>query len=267
MINNVEQIKNPVKKALIKRETTLGTWIQLGHPGIAEVFANAGFDWIAADLEHSDIDVKSFTSLVRGIYGRRSVPLARVKENDTLAIRQVLDAGAGGVIVPLVNTAEEAVKAVRAAKFPPEGIRGFAFFRANNWGVDFDAYVQEANRETVVVVMVESKQAVDNIDEILKVEGVDGIIIGPYDMSGSYGVVGKTSDPIIMDACKTVLEACKRHKKSAGIHIVKPTEEAVKAAIEDGFNFIALGMDTVFLDEESKKVIKFAKGVDRFEHT
>lgn len=252
---------NPVKKALLERKVTLGTWIQLGHPGIAEIFANAGFDWVAADCEHTDIGVEVFSGLARAMYGRGPVPLVRVRENDTLAIRQVLDAGAQGVIVPLVNSAEDARKAVAAAKFPPEGIRGFAFFRSNDWGVDFNEYAANANGETAVVVMIESKQAVENINEILSVDGVDGVFIGPYDMSSSYEITGQTSHSLILDACRKVSEACRIHNKSAGLHIVKPTDEAVNFAMNDGFTFIGLGMDTVFLDQACRKALSYAKSI------
>ncbi len=259
MDNNKKTICNPVRKALLERKITIGTWMQIGHPAVAEVLANAGFEWIAADCEHTDIDMAIFANIARGMHGRGAVPLARVRENDILAIRQVLDAGAQGVIVPLVNTAEDAKKAVAAAKYPPEGIRGFAFCRANNWGVDFDSYAATANDNVCVVVMIESKQAVENIDEILEVEGVDGVFIGPYDMSGSYGITGRTSHPIIRDACKAVAEACKRHNKSAGLHIVIPTDESIKRAVEDEFTFIALGIDGVFIDRSARIALQAVK--------
>jgi 2-keto-3-deoxy-L-rhamnonate aldolase RhmA len=252
-------IKNKVREALLEQKVTLGTWIQIGHSAIAEVFARAGYDWIAADCEHTDIDIEGFANLARGMYGRGTVPLARVRENDPMAIRQVLDAGAEGVIVPLVNTAEDARIAVRAAKYPPDGIRGFAFCRANNWGADFDQYTTMANKNVAVVVMIESREAVKNIDEILSVKGVDGVFIGPYDMSGSYGITGQTSHPNIKKACQIVVQSCKRHGKSAGIHIVKPTEDAICDAIEDGFTFIALGIDTVFLNEGGNKALRIAR--------
>lgn len=249
-------IKNPVRRALLGRRPTLGTWIQAGHPVVAEVFSAAGFDWIAADMEHTDISVEGFSALARAMAPAR--PFARVKENDVLAIRQVLDAGAEGVIVPLVNTADEARRAVEAAKYPPEGVRGFAFCRANRWGADFDRYAEEANRDVAVVVMAESRQAVENIDAILDVEGVDGVFIGPYDMSGSYGVAGQTGHPLVRDACAAVSAACARRGKSAGIHIVKPGPGAVRDALAGGFTFIALGMDTVFLAEGAAAVLRQA---------
>ena len=250
---------NPVRKDLLERKITLGTWIQIGHPAVSEILANTGFDWIAADCEHTDIDIECFSNIARGMFGRGPVPLVRVRENNTLAIRQVLDAGAEGIIVPLINTAEDARKAVAAAKYPPQGIRGFAFSRVNNWGVDFDRYSKSANDDIAIVVMIESREAVENIDEILSVEGVDGVFIGPYDMSGSYGIPGQTSAPIVQQACRNVAEACKIHNKSAGIHLVIPTIDQIKKTINDGFTFIALGMDTVFLNDASRNVLELTR--------
>lgn len=254
-------INNPVKKALLEKKVTIGTWIQLGHPGIAEIFANSGFDWIVADCEHTDIDIGSFYALVRGVYGRGTVMFARVRENSTMAIRQVLDAGAGGVIVPMVNSAEEARNAVKAAKFPPDGIRGSAYFRANNWGIDAEAYAKDANRDIAVVVMIETKEAVENIDEILMVDGIDAIFIGSYDLSASYGIVGQIDHPIMKAAIKKVTEACKRKEKSIGLLIITPTEDSIKRAVDDGFTFIALGMDTIFLDHAGRSMLAVARNV------
>ncbi len=156
-------------------------------------------------------------------------PLVRVKENAVMPIRRALDLGAAGVIVPLVNNAEDARRAVQAATFPPDGIRGFAWQRGNEWGSEFDSYAKEFS--PLVIVMIESKTAVDNIEEIITVEGVDGCFLGPYDMSGSYGVTGQTEHEVIKDACSRVVEACKQHNKTPGQHIVTPTQENVTTAI------------------------------------
>jgi 2-keto-3-deoxy-L-rhamnonate aldolase RhmA len=253
---------NKVKKALINRQVTLGSWIQIGAcPGIAEILANAGYDWLAVDCEHSDIDVEGFSSLARGMHGRGPLPLARVRENDTLAIRQMLDAGAAGVIVPMVNSADEARKAVAAAKYPPQGIRGFCFSRMNNYGVHFSEYAASANDNVAVVVMIESRQAVDEIDEILSVDGVDGTLIGPYDLSGSYGLTGQTSHPTVQAACKRVVDACKEHGKAAGLHLVYPAKESIQDAINHGFTFIALGVDMVFLNEAARSALNTAREI------
>ena len=251
---------NKVKDALVNRKVTIGTWLQSGpYPAIAEILSNAGYDWIGIDCEHSDIDVAGFTKLARGMHGRGTVPLARVRENDTLAIRQMLDAGAQGVIVPLVNTAAEACNAVAAAKYPPEGIRGFCFARMNNFGLNFDDYAKNANDNIAVVVMIESKTAVDNIDDILSVEGIDGVFIGPYDMSGSYGITGQISHPLMQEACRKIVQACGKRSKSAGVHLVRPTSDAIIKTIDDGFTFIALGVDTVFLNEAAAGALQVAR--------
>ncbi|MBT3378338.1 MAG: 2,4-dihydroxyhept-2-ene-1,7-dioic acid aldolase [Lentisphaerae bacterium] len=240
-------------------EVTIGTWIQAGHPTIAEVLAEAGFDWIAADCEHTDIDMTQFAGLARAMYGRGPAPLVRVRENDTLAIRQVLDMGAEGVIVPLVNSPAEAEAAVRAAKYPPQGVRGFAFSRMNDWGETFEDYLAQANSTVLVIVMIESREGVENIDDILAVPGVDGVFIGPYDMSGSYGIPGQTQDPIIKAACAQVAVACKQAGKAAGIHVVLPSAAAIQEAVADGFTFIAVGVDTVFLAEAAKSALTCAR--------
>ena len=251
--------KNPVRCALLERRLTLGTWIQINHPAAAEVLANAGFDWIAVDMEHTDIDNVGFAALARAMHGRRAVPLVRVRENDTLAIRQVLDLGAQGVIVPLVHTAADAERAVRAAKYPPHGVRGFCFSRMNNWGADFATYAATANDDIAVVVMIESREGVENIDAILAVAGVDGVFIGPYDLSGSYGVPGQTAHQKVQAGCRHVLDACRRASKAAGIHVVIPDEAAITKAIADGYTFIALGMDTVFLGAGAHNALASAK--------
>ncbi len=254
-------VSNPVRKALLERRPTFGTWIQIGHAAVAEILANAGYDWIAADCEHKDIDVGGFVLLARGLHGRGTAAMVRARENDTLFIRQVLDAGAQGVIVPLVNNPDEAARAVAAAKYPPQGVRGFCFSRMNDYGERFESYVREANDNIAVVVMIESKEAVETIDEILAVDGVDGVFIGPYDLSGSYGIPGRTSDPVVVEACQRVARACEQAGKSAGAHVVDPTPENLRRAIDDGFTFIGVGVDTVFLNQASAAALRTARSL------
>ena len=244
-----------LKRRLSGGVPTLGTWIQIGHPAVAEILASIGFDWIAVDCEHTDITTSQLTDLLRAMMGRNVVPLVRVRENQTMAIRQSLDVGAMGVIVPLVDTAEQAAAAVAAAKFPPLGVRGFSFTRSNLYGADFQRYAETANEETIVVVMIESQLAVENIEAIMSTPGVDGALIGPYDLSGSYGVTGQTSHPIVKDACATVARICGEQGKAAGIHVVVPEEAGVQAALEQGFTFVALGMDDVFMETSARRTL------------
>lgn len=237
----------------------IGSWCQSGHPINAEIMARAGFKWLALDCEHGEVEDADIGNFCRATAQYGCVPAVRVRENAVMPIRRALDLGAMAVIVPLVNCAKDAKHAVAAAKYPPEGIRGFAFHRGNNWGTDFDAYVTSANKQIAVIVMIESQEAVDNIEAILQVNGVDGVFIGPYDMSGSYGIPGQTGSPVIKEACARVAAACKKHSKAAGQHIVLPTKENVAAVIGQGFSLLALGMDTVFLTNGATEAIGMIK--------
>lgn len=247
------------RRALLERKTLLGSWIQSSDPGMAEILADAGFTWLGIDMEHSGLDIPQLMQTLRGIHGRGAVPLARVRENDTLAIRQTLDVGVAGVIVPLIHSAADAKRAVAAAKYPPIGVRGFCYSRMNAWGRDFDSYAASANDKTSVIVMIESRAAVEDIDSILSVEGVDAVFIGPYDMSGSYGVPGQIHHPLVEDACLKVLEACRKHGKAAGLHVVKAGEQEIAGTVSAGYSFIALGADIVFLRKAALEALESAR--------
>lgn len=239
----------------------IGSWIQTGNAVAAEILAGCGFDWIAVDMEHTETDYQELTNIFRAISFSDTLPLVRVSQNDTIEIRRVLDCGAAGVIVPLVENAGQAQRAVAAAKYPPNGVRGFAYCRANGWGMGFEEYAENANTSVMVAVMIESRNAVENIDSILSVAGVDAVFIGPYDLSGSYGFPGDTNHPSVVAAKKRVLDACKKHKKVAGQHIVVPTQENVSHALSEGYTFLALGMDTVFLSAGAKHAASMADSI------
>ena len=182
---------NPIKKALKEGKVTIGSWITIGHPIVAEIMAQAGFDWLTIDMEHSAITIEKTQELIQIIQLSGVAPLVRVSENNPTIIKRVLDAGAYGVIVPMVNSAKDAEKAVKAVKYPPVGSRGVGLARAQGYGFDFDEYAATINEESVVIVQMEHIDAVNNLDSIVSVEGIDGCIIGPYDLSGSLGVPGE----------------------------------------------------------------------------
>ena len=250
---------NPVRTALIDRRLTIGSWIQIGDPAIAEILSSSGYEWIAVDLEHGDISLEDFTSLARGMGTGGPVPFARVRQNDPADISGALDRGAMGVIVPRIESAEQARAAVQSARFPPIGRRGFGFARMNSYGRDFAAYAESANESVAVVVMIETRRGVENAGAILAVDGVDGVFIGPYDISGSYGVTGDMQAPVVREACATVVTACQEAGKAAGLHVVSPDQAAIQLAIDDGFTFIALGVDTVFLRTASDEALRIAR--------
>ncbi|MFH1614554.1 MAG: aldolase/citrate lyase family protein [Planctomycetota bacterium] len=251
-------VRNKLRKALLENKVSLGAWMQLGHCGCAEIFGRAGFDWICVDLEHGVIDLETMTNIFRTIDAFDCVPVARLPLNDPVWIHRSLDAGARALIIPMVNTSAEAEEAIRQAKYPPRGVRGFGYSRANIHGMDFDEYIATANDEIAMIMQIEHKDAIANLDDIAKVDGVDGLFIGPLDLSGSMGITGQLGHPDMIEALSRHRNLCRDHKLSAGIHIVRPDEKNISDAIEKGYTLIALGIDNVFLDESSKAVLKAA---------
>lgn len=256
-------MNDPFTTRLATGHISLGSWIQIASPENGEILADAGFEWLAVDCEHGVVGITELASVFRGIEARGSMPFARVTENSVMAIRRPLDAGARGIFVPLIHTPDDARRAVAAASYPPEGIRGFAFCRANGYGNRFAEYAANANDEVAVIVMIESREGVEQIAEILAVPGVDGAFIGPYDLSGSYGVTGKLDDPRVVEGCDRVVAACLAAGKAPGIHLVHPTPESIKETIARGYRLIALGMDTVFLSSGASRAIETADAVRR----
>ncbi len=247
---------NKLREALVNKTLTVGAWIQIGHPGIAEIFARAGFDWICVDLEHGAIGIETMTDIFRTVDAFDCVPVARLPVNDPTWIHRSLDAGAGGLIIPMVNTAAQARTAVREAKYPPVGSRGFGYSRANMHGMDFDNYIAAANDEIALVMQIEHKDAIRELDDIAAINGVDGLFIGPLDLSGSMGLTGRMDHPEVVEALDKYRQTCKDRNLSCGMHIVRPTPQNIKQNIADGYNMLALGVDGVFLDESSKAVLQ-----------
>jgi len=254
-------VKNKFRRALLERVPTFGAWQQLGHPGVTEILANIGFDWICIDLEHGAIDLETMTNLFRTMEAYDCVPVARLPLNDPVWIHRTLDAGAQGLIIPMIKTAEEAEAAVSEAKFPPRGRRGFGYSRANRHGANFEGYCATANEEIAMVMQIEHKDAIQNLDAILAVDGVDGLFIGPLDLSGSLGVTGQMKHPDVVAALRLHLEACQRHGCSAGMHVVTPNEDSIRESIEAGYTMIALGLDNTFLMDAASKAFSMARSI------
>ena len=244
-------VQNKLRQAVLGNSLSIGTWIQIGHPACAEIFGRLGFDWVCVDLEHGAIDLEMMTNIFRTLEGYDCVPVARLPLNDPVWIHRCLDAGARGLIIPMVNTAEQAEAAVREAKYPPRGVRGFGYQRANCHGIDFPAYIETANDRIAMVMQIEHKEAIANLDAILATDGVDGVFIGPLDLSGSMGITGQMDHPDMRQALRYYLEACTAHRKAAGLHIVRPCRDNIQKAIDEGYTLIALGTDGVFLQEHA----------------
>lgn len=243
-----------IKEKMRLGEPSLGSWLSMAHPSIAEILAMAGYDWIVIETEHTAIDISEVLRLIIAIEQRGAIPLVRLAWVDPIQAKAVLDSGAAGVLVPMVNTREEAEMAVQMTKYPPLGVRGVGLARAQGYGVNFDSYVQNANDDTLLIVQIEHKDAVENIEEILSVPGIDGTFIGPYDLSMSMGIPGQLNHPDLLAAKRKIKEATLAHGLIAGIHFVQPKSavEDCRQAIEEGYRFIALGTDILFLGDSAR---------------
>ncbi|OGW77915.1 MAG: 2,4-dihydroxyhept-2-ene-1,7-dioic acid aldolase [Omnitrophica bacterium RIFCSPHIGHO2_02_FULL_46_20] len=236
-----------LKRKLGKGSMTLGSWITLGDYAGTEIMAKAGFDWLAIDMEHSAIEMERAQNLVRIIELSGCVPLVRVSENNANIIKRVMDAGSHGVIVPMVNSAQDALHAVNAVKYPPRGIRGVGLGRAQRYGLNFEGYKRWQAKNSVVIVQIEHIDAVNNLGEILEVDGVDGFFVGPYDLSASLGRPGEFSHPDVKKALDKIRAISKDANKVRGIHVIQPDHVDVDRRIKEGYNFIAFSLDALFL--------------------
>jgi len=251
--------KNKVKQILKNGGVAIGSWLSLGHESIAEIMSSAGFDWLTIDLEHSVIGIEKLHSLILAIESNGCVPLVRLTGNDPNLAKRVMDAGSYGVIVPMVNSVNDAELAVRSIKYPPRGHRSVGIARAHGYGPGFADYVRVANEESILIIQVEHIESVHNLEEILKVEGIDGLIIGPYDLSGSLGLPGELEHPRVVEAREKILEVAKEKGIAAGIHIVYPSIEEFGRRLEEGYRFIAFGTDFIYLGESCRNSVRDIK--------
>ena len=244
--------KGSLKSRLKEGKLVVGSWITLGHPAIAEIMANAGFDWLSIDLEHSVISLDQAEQLIRTADLCGAAPLARVTSNDPSQIKRVMDAGAHGVIVPQVNTVDDARRAVGSMYYPPKGSRGVGLARAQGYGATFENYNKWLADEAVVIVQIENKMAVDNMEAILDVEDVDGYIIGPYDLSASMGIAGQFDHSEFKGQIERIKSIGRKLKKPGGIHVVEPDVEQLKKRVDEGFTILAYSVDIRMIDVSSQ---------------
>lgn len=237
-----------MKERLRTNQLTVGGWITLAHPAIAEIMAMTGFDFVVIDLEHSVTTIHEAGDLIRILDLCGTTPVVRVTSNDANQIKRVMDAGAHGVIVPMVNSAEEARRAVSAIQYPLKGTRGVGLGRAHGYGVRFSEYSEWLESSSILIVQIEHIDGVNAIEEILSTEGVDGYIIGPYDLSASMGMPGRFDHPDVIAVVERVRRAGQELNKPGGVHIIEPDPEQLRARIAEGFRFIAYSVDFRMID-------------------
>jgi 2-dehydro-3-deoxyglucarate aldolase len=227
---------------LRRGELLIGTIVTLESPSVSELLSETGYDWLFIDTEHAPLTLRDAQTLIQA---SRIPCLIRVADDAESTIKKALDTGAHGIVVPQVNSAEQAERIVQWAKYPPMGKRGVGLVRAQGYGFSFREYVYNANEETVVVVQIEHKDAVENIDAITAVPGVDAVFVGPYDLSGSLDLIGQLTHPGVTAAIDRVTEACRDNNRRFGIYA--DTSGAAKEYVAKGYTLIAVGIDTHML--------------------
>jgi 2-keto-3-deoxy-L-rhamnonate aldolase RhmA len=235
----------------------MGALLQIPLPEVAEIYATAGYDWLFLDLEHSPMEARQALDILVAVDTR--VPcVVRVPWNDEAHIKKALDIGATGIIVPLVNTADDARLAVGRCKYPPQGVRSVGITRAQRFDLDFDDYMRRANDEVAVIVQIEHVDAARNIDAILDVPGIDGVFVGPFDLSGSMDKPGKINDPEVQQAIRDIIRACEKRDIARCIYAHTPAH--AKTYLEQGYRVIGLCTDYITLARAAVAALKEVRG-------
>lgn len=247
---------NSFRNRLLSGDFLYGTAITLGCSEVPELLSNVGYDWLFIDAEHAPLDYRNILDLLQAS-GKECPGVIRLPDHQELNIKKALDIGAAGIIVPQVNTAEQASNIVRYAKYPPQGARGIGPARANVYGFTFEESVKSANQETAVLVQAEHKDVLGNIEEIVKVEGVDAVFVGPYDLSASFGKAGQVNDPEVLDAIDFIASVCKRVGMKLAIFGGLP--EYLKPFKDKGFTVFVCGTDMGLLAQSAIQNLKSLK--------
>lgn len=237
---------------LRKRRVQIGTLITLPSAEVCEVLSTAGFDWLWIDMEHGHIGIETLLHILQAVR-EPCHAVIRVPAADPVWIKRVLDTGCEGLIVPQVNSAAEARDVVSWSKYPPKGRRSVGMSRAHGYGMNFKEYVDRINDDLAVIVQIEHITAVKNVEAIVDVDGVGGILVGPYDLSASMGKIGRVGDEDVVKNIGLIRKACAEAGKPLGIFAADA--ETADRYIGDGFSFVAIGTDTMFLASGAKDIL------------
>ncbi len=241
-MSSVVDIKNTIKA----KKASIGSWLQIPSPDVAEIMGRAGYDWVAVDLEHGAFTRSDLPGIFRAIESGGAVPFARVADCTMTSIKGALDSGAGGLIFPMIESREQLDKAIALSLYPPAGMRGVGFCRANSFGEEFVRGLA-SNADTLFCAQIEHIRALDNLGEILAHPRLDAIMVGPYDLSGSMGLTGQLDHPDFKAMLETITRKAFDSGVAVGIHVVQPDPGELAERIAQGYVFIAYGVDTVFL--------------------
>lgn len=250
---------NEVKELLNAGKPALGTWVTIQHPDVPEILSTLSLDWLMFDMEHAPADISTLEKMLPAVDEDHATPFVRVPWNDIVWVKRVLDLGVKGLLVPYVNTKQEAKKAVKACQYPPQGVRGVGPRRATKYGKkDLGEYYDSFAEDLVIGVQIETPKALENLDVILSVEGIDFAFIGPNDLSANLGVYRQFSSSTYKKAIDKVLATCNEKQVAPGIFSGDPSE--ITDQIEKGFQFISIATDYGILRSSYANILKELKG-------
>tara|TARA_R100000234_G_scaffold74608_1_gene46070 strand:- start:218 stop:982 length:765 start_codon:yes stop_codon:yes gene_type:complete len=238
-------IKVKIIRTLLSRgQVSIGGWMQIPSPEIAEIMGNSNLDWVAADLEHGSIGIDHLPNIFRALELNNTLPFARV--TDELQAVRAMEAGAGGIIISNIESADDVEKVYSSINYPPRGKRGVGYNRANCYGMEFNNDLKDY---PILVGMIESQHAVNNIDQILNCNKLDAVLIGPYDLSASFKMTGQFNSHFIKEIVNQVKDACIRKNVAVGIHVIQPDRKELENRKEEGYTFIPYSIDGVVLSK------------------
>lgn len=244
-------MKNDLKTRLKSGAQAYGIWITIESPIVTEYISTLGFDYFVFDTEHSPLDIYQTQTLMQAMRDKGTIPIVRVWWNDLVAVKRALDIGAYGIVIPWINNREQAEMAVKACKYPPKGLRGCGPRRPT---FDDPDYMKTVNDEILVIAQIETKEAVNNIESIVAVEGIDVTYIGPSDLSASYGHLGDMTQPDVQSAIDRVHEASRRAGVSSGIHL--GAGKTLQDRVREGYNFLTVSSDFELLQTGALQILK-----------
>jgi len=244
-----------IRNKLLNNEISIGSWMQISNSSIAEILGHSGYDWVAIDLEHGAFSYAQLPDIFRSLELGNTLPLVRLSNSSPSECKSVLDSGAGGVIAPQIESASQLSSIRDACRWPPSGTRGVGFSRANMFGKNFDEYQAEA-QSPLLIAMIESINAVNCMDEILRTKGLDAILVGPYDLSASLKSVGNFDVPNFTSAMDRIISLCNKYNIACGIHVVNPDQDMLELYIKKGYQFLAYSMDSVFINSACQNPLK-----------
>lgn len=256
-------MENKLKEMIRSGKAALGSFLTIGSSAVAEVMAQSGFDWFVVDMEHGPLGIEASLGLLQAMSAAPVTPVVRVPWNSPYLIKQALDIGAMGILVPMVNNAEEARLAVSYASYPPRGIRGISGARANRYGENIDSYLAEANDCILKIVQIETEKGIENAQQIAGVPGIDAVFIGPSDLAGSLGLWGQPHHPDFDAAVQKIIHACQSQGVILGIH--NQSAAAAAERIRQGFRLVTVSGDFRILGQAARGIVDEARKLSALE--